>query len=392
MDATREGSTLSRLLLQAAREHPERDALVLPDERRSYDRLLEGAERVGRGLTQLGVRPGDHVGLLMANSTELAEALFGVSLLGAVAVPLNVRLRRELGFVIAKADLVAVLTSDVVADYVDFTEVLNDALPSLKRQRASGELSLEEAPLLRRVVLLRGAARAGCLGEREFRSLAEQGPELPEPRQEPRDPGAILFTSGTTADPKGCVLSHRALTQRPSWRLGQRLGGYVEPPRVWSVGPIFHVAALQLLIGSVATAGTFVTGYHFHADRALAAIGEHGINTAWPWFPTVMEGILDHPEFDPDGLHRLRSIGMIGPPELLRRVQELLPQAELLTSCGMTETGAPTRSAVPPTASSSGRPRWGCPSRGSRCGSSTSSPARSSRPARSARSWSVATR
>jgi acyl-CoA synthetase (AMP-forming)/AMP-acid ligase II len=105
-----EASPIGDLLLRAAATHPDRDALVFPDHRCTYVELLEGARRTARGLWELGVRAGDHVGLLMPNCVEFAEAFFAVSLMGCVAVPINARYKlAELGYVIENADLVAVL-------------------------------------------------------------------------------------------------------------------------------------------------------------------------------------------------------------------------------------------------------------------------------------------
>ena len=71
----------------------------------------------------------------------------------------------------------------------------------------------------------------------------------------------------------------------------------------------------------------------------MRMIESEGVTTAWPWFPAVIEDIFAEPGFGPGSLSTVRSLGLIGAPELLRRAQELLPRAELLPSCGMTETG-----------------------------------------------------
>ena len=124
-------TTLGDLLLRAAERWPSHDALVFPDGRRTYEELWAGAERVGRGLLALGVQPGEHVGILMANCIEFAEAFFGAAAIGAVAVPLNARYRsHELAYVVENADLVALLTSDLVAEHVDHVERIREGLPS----------------------------------------------------------------------------------------------------------------------------------------------------------------------------------------------------------------------------------------------------------------------
>src|ERR1700735_4487552 len=86
-----EVSTIGDLLVRAAQRKPDVAALILSDRRVSYRALLEGALEIARGLAGLGVRPGAHVGVLLPNGIEIAEALFGIALYGCVGVPLNVR-------------------------------------------------------------------------------------------------------------------------------------------------------------------------------------------------------------------------------------------------------------------------------------------------------------
>jgi fatty-acyl-CoA synthase len=62
------------------------------------------------------------------------------------------------------------------------------------------------------------------------------------------------------------------------------------------------------------------------------------VTTAWPWFPAIIRGLLDHPTFDPSRLDRLRSMLLIGPPALLERVHDVFPSVEIMQACGMTET------------------------------------------------------
>src|SRR6516165_4437279 len=128
-----EVSTLGDLLLRAASAQPDRDALVLPDQRISYGNLAQRALLVARGLAALGIPAGSNIGILIPNSIEFAEALFGIALHGSTAVPLNARHKEvELGFIIRNADLTAILTSSDPRDPVPFPDLLEAALPSLK--------------------------------------------------------------------------------------------------------------------------------------------------------------------------------------------------------------------------------------------------------------------
>jgi fatty-acyl-CoA synthase/long-chain acyl-CoA synthetase len=337
-----ETSPVGDLLVRAATLHPERDALVFPDERFSYSELLDGARRIARGLSELGVRAGDHVGLLMPNCQEFVEALFGISLLGAVIVPINARYKlTELGYVIENADLVAVLTSNVIEEHVDFTEVLRVSLPSLASSPDPAKLDLPEAPRLRTAVMLRGEGQPGFLGRKAFDELAARADadavEQLRYRVRVRDTATILYTSGTTSHPKGCMLTHEALSRGAVLRLRERLS-VGDHDVFWSAGPLFHIGSLQLFLGSVGACGTYLADAHFDPGRALQMMSREGVTSAWPWFPAIIQSLLNEPTFAPEMLSTLRTMMLIGPTALLERVESLFPWARLINGCGMTET------------------------------------------------------
>jgi acyl-CoA synthetase (AMP-forming)/AMP-acid ligase II len=152
----------------------------------------------------------------------------------------------------------------------------------------------------------------------------------------------MLYTSGTTANPKGCMLSHEAMTRGPVDRARFRLGhgglGTGEHDVTWAAGPLFHIAALAPFLGSVGTGGTFLTDVYFEPGRALDLLARERATVAFPWFPATMQPMLDHPSFEPAALASLRSMFLIGPSVLLERVQGALPDCELVAACGMTET------------------------------------------------------
>jgi fatty-acyl-CoA synthase/long-chain acyl-CoA synthetase len=339
---TSEVSTIADLLVRSARAHPDRDALVFPAARHSFAELDRRARQVARGLYALGVRRGDRVGLLFANSVEYVEAFFGVAYLGAVIVPLHARHKAsELGYIIENGDVVAVLTTAEDDEYVDFTDVLRRGLPSVGNAVDPARLEVAEAPRLRSIALLKGAGRVGCLDRARFDQLAgavdEEVVEQMRGRVRVRDLGAMLYTSGTTANPKGCMLSHEAVTRGPVERARYRLGtgGH---DTTWAPGPLFHIAALASFLGSIGAAGTFVTDHHFDPGRALALLAQEHATVAFPWFPAIMQPLLDHPDWDAAALSSLRSMFLIGPSVLLERVQHALPACELVAACGMTET------------------------------------------------------
>ncbi|WP_293983611.1 class I adenylate-forming enzyme family protein [Sphingobium sp.] len=327
---TTEVSTLGDLLFRAAAVAPERDALVLPSQRATYSAMRDGAVRVARSLTALGVRRGEHVGLLIPNCVEFAEAILGVALLGCVAVPLNARHKAtELGYIIRNADLVAILTSRHPDDPVDFPAVL-----------ASG-LEGEPAPHLEHIVLVRGSGGQGVMDVAAFQALADHiEPSVIETRRQQvrvRDAALIIYTSGTTANPKGCVLSHEAVTRGPVERARYRLKA-PEHDVVWGAGPLFHIGTFAPFVGTLGVAGTFLTDGYFDAGRALQLMYDEKVTLTWPWFPAIMQGLLGHPSFDPAKLASMRHLCIIAPPAQVDLVQTLLPNCEVLQGCGMTET------------------------------------------------------
>lgn len=339
---TTEVSTIADLLVRSARQHPDRDALVVPGARYSFAELERRARQVARGLHGLGVRRGDRVGLLAANSVEYVEGLFGIACLGAVIVPLNVRHRAaELGYIIENGDLVAILTTARPDQYVDFTGVLRDGLPGLATTADPTRPDIAAAPWLRSIVLLAGHGQPGCLDRDRFDELAgrvdAEVVERMRGRVRVRDVGAMLYTSGTMAKPKGCMLSHEAITRGPVERARYRLGTG-DHDVTWAAGPLFHIAALASFLGSIGAGGTFLTDRHFDPGRALHMLTTERATVAFPWFPATMQPLLDHPAWDTAALASLRSMFLIGPGVLLERVQAELPDCELVAACGMTET------------------------------------------------------
>ena len=145
--------TLGALLRNGASLRPQEMALIFPDKRTSYADLNDRARLWAAALIARDVQPGDHVGLLLTTRPEFVEALFGIAMAGAVAVPVNARYQPgELAFLVKDADLVGLITTGRVADSLDFSERLMEALPSLAAAVDPENLSLTEAPKLRSII------------------------------------------------------------------------------------------------------------------------------------------------------------------------------------------------------------------------------------------------
>ncbi|MDN5914879.1 MAG: acyl--CoA ligase [Pseudonocardia sp.] len=338
-----ESVPIADLLVRSAHTCPDRTALAFPGMRLSYAELLEKSTRVARALYGLGVRRGDHVGVLMPNAPEFAEALFGAGMLGAVVVPLNARYRSaELGYVIDHARLRVVLTTDRIAEHSDFRRILTEALPSAASVEAadSGEGAFAEAPALRNLVMLHGRGGGPFLGPDEFLARADAvDPSVvstARARVSSRDVALVMYTSGTTAHPKGCMISHEAISRGSMGRMRENvpLG---ERNVFWCPAPMFHIACMQVFLASIGLGGTFVTDSHFRPDIAWEQLVEHDVTSLWPWFQAVMLGLEGATGFDPTAIPNVSALSLIGPPAFLRRIQAMFPGAAHINGCGMSE-------------------------------------------------------
>jgi len=333
---------LADLLVRSATRYPDRNALVMPNFALTYAELRDASVEIARGIIGMGLRPRSHVGILANNSREMVTALFGAALANCVAVPLNARHKsRELGYIIENADLALILTTAADTRFVDFREVLSTALPTLGASPHGEPLSLAEAPQLRGIVVLEGDAPAGFLSRTEFAQAAQSVPasavDMARRATRLRDTALIIYTSGTTANPKGCLLSHEAVTRGPVERASSRFRAS-DHDVTWGGGPLFHIGSFAPFIGTIGTGGTYVTDVFFDAGRALDLMEREQVTVAWPWFPAILQPLLDHPAFDAKRLATLRKVLLIAPPALVDRAQRTFPDAEFMQACGMTET------------------------------------------------------
>jgi fatty-acyl-CoA synthase len=338
-----ESRPLGEMLLHGAAAHPDRDCIVLVDERATYGELAVRARRAGRALIALGVEPGERVGILMANCLDFVDVLFGASLIGAVPVLYNARFKaREIAHVTLDAGVKVIITNDIVEQHTNYVELLQRSLPGLAQRGAQATSRLESAPELSTAVTLGASDAAGFLGRRAFFELAEDCP--PEAVDERRgqvdvhDVGAMFYTSGTTAMPKGCPLTHIVL-QHAGVIGGMDRVGVVPGDVMWGPLPMFHTAFTQPLTGILSVGGTYLSMTHFEAGQALEMIQREGATLMFPAFPTITMQLLNHPGYTPDTLAAVRVVINVGPPEELRLMQERMPHTRQITVFGMTETG-----------------------------------------------------
>ena len=335
--------TLGALLRDSAAGAGDVDALVFPDSRQSYRALNAAARAWAQTLIGLGVQPGGHVGILLTTRPEFVELLFGIAMAGAVAVPVNARYQPgELAYLVKDADLVLLATTGKVADSLDFAERLHQALPSLRSQADASALDLPEAPRLRQIICIDEPCEAGLLSKsRAVQFAADVDPNEVDRRIDATDPqsiGLILYTSGTTANPKGCLVRHRGIVGN-SRNLADRYQ-MQQGDRFWSPLPIFHIAGILPLVAAIDRRGSYLTIPSFDAGIALEMLESERATHAYPCFVTIMQDLIEHPRFantDLSSVRLMNSNFAVQPAWIKDRMSAAMPHAVQVGTYGLTE-------------------------------------------------------
>jgi fatty-acyl-CoA synthase len=310
--------TLGQMLDEAAARDPAHEAIVFRDERVSYGQLKARADAFALGLIALGLKPGDHVVLWMPNRVEWNVAHLGIAKAGCVTVTCNSRYKAlEVEYVLRQSDAKALILADRFdAAGVDYLELLREICPVIDAP-SSG------LPALRHVIVLGSTVPAGCRSwaEVEARGRGSDPRVLERIGVTPEDPAAMLYTSGTTGEPKGCLLSHGNVYYK--CRVYTALHEWTARDRYFVPVPYFHIfgcmggTAANCLVGS-----TQVVMDVFEPAEAMRLIETERV-TVFSGVPTMFITILNHPHF---GRHDLRSLrtGSIGaapvPVEIMRRI------------------------------------------------------------------------
>jgi acyl-CoA synthetase (AMP-forming)/AMP-acid ligase II len=336
-------NTVGGLLYNTAERYPDGTAVVFPDSRQTYSELRGQVDLWARRLLGLGVRPGEHVGLSMTNCPEFIEIVYAIGSIGAVMVPFNPRYRSaELAYVVENSDVSVMIVGRPPGDDLDLLGRLLEALPAATSHSGSDRLELPEAPLLRRIVGLSPSSIDGVvdLDFLDAHASTITDAELFELYARPRvrDAAMILFTSGTTARPKGAVLSHEAMT-RTAIALGIERYRLTPADKMWDPLPLFHMSGMLPLMASVAAGTPFLCMPRVDAAEGLRMIREEKATVAFLAFAQLAMDVISQPDYSPSDVETLRIVHTGGYPEVLAKVQAAFPSAIQVNPYGCTEAG-----------------------------------------------------
>jgi HIP---CoA ligase len=309
---------------------PGAEAIVDGERRWTFAEYERDAMACARGLIGAGIEPGDRVVIWAPNSAEFAIAALGAYCAAAVVVPLNTRLT-----VTETAELITRVRARAVFTVGEF--VGRDYLGSLAETGALTGVGL--------VVSLEGRATAGAvmLGE-----LMASGARVSEREAQARgdavggtDLSDVLFTSGTTGQPKGAMLRHGAST-RGFTEYGRSLG--LRPgDRMMAIAPFFHCFGLKGIVLTAILHGAAILPVRTFDALALGELIDREQATVLQGSPTIFLGLLDHP-----GVSRamLASVRVAGPGSMgfsaagFARVRDELGIGQFSPGYALTESTA----------------------------------------------------
>lgn len=313
-------------------------ALVMPGRRFTYAELAAETDRFAAALLGLGVGPRDKVGILMPNTPDYVAALIGTAKLGAVAVPINGRFKaHELTHVISHADITVLLVASD-PNGTDYAGLVAEVLTGLTTSDPHG-LELPSTPALRSVIDFSGAG-PGFLGRADFDAAAEsagrQQVKRLQQRVRVRDIALLMYTSGTTARPKGCLLTHEALV-RQAENVATTRFMLTSADSMWDPLPLFHCGGIVPMLGCFSVGAKYCNAGVFDATEALKTIQDERCTVLYPAFETIWLSVLSHPDFEATDLSAVRLIQNIATPEKLAQFEAKMPQARQVSSYGSTE-------------------------------------------------------
>jgi acyl-CoA synthetase (AMP-forming)/AMP-acid ligase II len=331
--------TTSRLLTMTAHRIPAVEAVVDGHLRLTYRELNVEVTRAARAFLAAGLSKGDRVAIWGPNSAGWLIAALGLQRAGGVLVPLNTRFKgAEAAYILAKSRSRLLLT---------VTDFLGNDYPAMLAGAAGGhgtDRPIEELPALERIVLLPTEKdETGDTGWTEFLADGQAVPAEEAERRAadvgPDDLADMLFTSGTTGNPKGAMCTHGQVLR--AYAVWSNVVGLREGDRYLIVNPFFHGFGYKAgWLASIMVGATILPERTLDVPHVLDMVRRERV-TVLPGTPTLYQTMLEHPDFSAEGVASLR-LSVTGaanvPPALLYRIKRELGFEHIVTGYGLTET------------------------------------------------------
>ena len=322
--------TIPHAIERASRWYPSAVAVECPSRRMTFSELERACTRVTAAFLAYGLRKGDRVAVWAPNSSEWIVAAVGAQAAGGVLVPLNTRLKgKEAGYILRKSRARVLFTVG---------EFLGIAYPEL--------LASESLPDLERIIDLTGAhgrletfPQFMACGD----PIADSVVHATREKLGADDLADIMFTSGTTGDPKGVMSSHgQNIWTSEAWSSAAGLRG---DDRYLIVNPFFHTFGYKAgWLACMLRGATALPVPVFDAGAVMRRVIDDAVSVL-PGPPTLFQAMLAHELCGRIDLSSLR-LAVTGaanvPPVLIQRMREVLGFRTVLTGYGLTEAAVVT--------------------------------------------------
>jgi fatty-acyl-CoA synthase len=309
-----------RFLRYAGQQYPENTAVVCGEQRLTYSQFSDRAARLAGAIKKAGIRPGDRVAFLSGNCHRLLEAYYGVLAAGAVLLPLNIRLApMELVFILNDSGARVLFLESQFFPLVDsFREDLNSVESFYLLDSKPGE--------------------SWTAKDNYEDLLAAAVPFHPDIMEFDENAlGELFYTSGTSANPKGVMLTHRniylhALSAALNFNTGSDT---VELHTI----PLFHANGWGVAHSLTFAGGKHVMVQKFDPPEVFRLIERERVHACSlvPTMATALVNCPERPKYDLSSLKRITIGGASSSPTLVREVEEKIGCA-CYSGYGLTET------------------------------------------------------
>jgi fatty-acyl-CoA synthase len=300
----------------------------------AYRDVVETSRVMAAGLRDRGIRPGERVGLVMANDPVTVPLLFAIWRVGAIAVPLNTLYRpEELLFAVKEASCALLITMKEFGSK-NFVALLNETMPGWR------EGECQELPELRGGMVFDRHDPAAFVETLAQASLADASDDSTGGTSSD-DIAVIMFTSGTTGNPKGVAITQDNLLRAAY--AGAYHQAFEDGRRAVFSLPLYHGFGLVVgLLSGMVVGGAIIPLLKFEPDAILTAIGRHRA-TYLMGVPTMTIALMEQAakgEYDFSSLTAIHSAAAPTPAWVWRKIQETFGCDDIITSYGQTEVTA----------------------------------------------------
>lgn len=330
--------TLGQVLDETALKFPDNEAVVFQDQRIRYRDLQDYSNRFAKGLMAIGLEKGDKVSVWISNRPEWVIAKFGVAKIGGILVPINTRFKvSETKYILEQSDSKSLIMMDQFLK-IDFMDMIFSICPELKGA-SSRSFQCDALPMLKSIVIIGKSEHPTVYS---FQTILELGEGVDNEefkdrieKVSPEDVVNIQYTSGTTAFPKGVMLSHASLAEE-AFKIGERLK-ITENDRLLSVMPYFHCGgSVNTILLAVVYGACIVSTEYFETEDVLKTIEKEkctihcGLEAMF-----VME--MNHPNFADYDVKSLRAGFSTGSKTTLENIRHKMGMEGIVSIYGLTE-------------------------------------------------------